>query len=63
VQELKSWVPLQSHAVDLDHGTLPDMTAKALHRLADRISRLEQKLELAPDGRDETEEESWFYQI
>jgi len=53
----------QTHAVDLEHGALPDMTAKALHRLADRISRLEQKLELAPDGRMETEEEAWFYQI
>jgi serine O-acetyltransferase len=31
----------QTHQVDLDHGALPDVTARALKVLADRIGRLE----------------------
>jgi serine O-acetyltransferase len=50
------------HAVDLDHGTLPDMTARALRRLAERIDSLEQKAGVR-DTHVDTEEESWFYQI
>jgi serine O-acetyltransferase len=31
----------QRHLVDLEHGTLPDVTARALQALADRVARLE----------------------
>ncbi len=51
-----------THAVDLEHGALPDMTARALRRLAERIERLE-NLTGGPDAHTESEEESWFYQI
>src|SRR5512142_768048 len=32
------------HSLDLEHGAMPDMTGKALHHLADRLSRLESML-------------------
>jgi serine O-acetyltransferase len=52
----------QSHAVDLEHGALPDMTAKALRGLADRIARLEKQAG-AGEGHIYSEEEDWFFQI
>ena len=44
----------QRHQVDLDHGALPDVTARALKMLADRVARLERGPGAAP-GRDEDE--------
>ena len=53
----------QVHAVDLEHGALPDMTASALRRLAKRIELLEKKSEIETGTSAETEEENWYYQI
>ncbi len=53
----------QVHAVDLEHGALPDMTASALRRLAKRIELLEKKSDIQSGTPAETEEENWFYQI
>jgi len=49
------------HSLDLEHGSMPDMTGKALHHLADRISRMESVLAIPdiPSAR----EEIWFYSI
>lgn len=49
------------HSLDLEHGAMPDMTGKALHHLADRISRLESMLAIPviPSAQEET----WFYTI
>jgi serine O-acetyltransferase len=49
------------HSLDLEHGTLPDMTGRALHHLADRIARLENLVAL-PDS-PVAQEETWFYSI
>lgn len=51
------------HTVDLEHGKLPDMTAQALRRLAQRIDRLESRVGVPSNGHVETEEEMWYYQI
>ena len=51
------------HAVDLEHGALPDVTAQALRRLAARIDRLEKQTGAPADSHVDTDEESWFYQI
>ncbi len=54
------------HQVDLEHGALPDVTARALRGLADRMARLEERAGLAaPDARsaEEAEENAWYYQI
>ncbi len=51
-----------THAVDLEHGALPDVTARALRRLAERIERLEKQTGTR-DTHIDSEEESWFYQI
>jgi serine O-acetyltransferase len=40
-----------THAVDLDHGTLPDITARALRRIAARIERLEKRAGVPVDTR------------
>src|SRR5512136_2303298 len=32
-----------THAVDLEHGAMPDLTARALRRLSERIERLERQ--------------------
>lgn len=50
-----------THSLDLEHGSMPDMTGKALHHLADRISRLEGMLAIpiVPSAQEET----WFYSI
>jgi len=53
----------QTHAVDLEHGQLPDVTARALRRMAERIGRIEKQVGLRPDDHVDTEEESWFYRI
>jgi serine O-acetyltransferase len=52
-----------THAIDLEHGTLPDLTAQALRRLAARIDRVEKQISTPDNGHVETEEESWFYVI
>jgi serine O-acetyltransferase len=52
-----------AHAVDLDHGALPDVTARALKALAERIGRLEKTAGVETKKGAENEEESWFYQI
>ncbi len=49
------------HSLDLEHGSMPDMTGKALHHLADRISRLESML--AIPNIPSVQEETWFYSI
>ena len=49
------------HSLDLEHGSMPDMTGKALHHLADRISRLESML--AIPNIPPVQEEIWFYSI
>jgi serine O-acetyltransferase len=51
------------HVVDLEHGALPDITAKALRRLAFRIERLEKQLGTPAENQAENEDEDWFYQI
>ncbi len=53
----------QAHAVDLEHGALPDVTARALRRLAERIERIELQAGIPPNGHVDTPEEIWFYQI
>jgi serine O-acetyltransferase len=50
-----------AHSLDLEHGTMPDMTARALRHLADRISRLESGMAMPPMAM--VEEETWFYSI
>jgi serine O-acetyltransferase len=52
-----------THAVDLEHGALPDMTASALRRLAKRIDKLEHAAGIPSGALPEIEEENWFYQI
>ena len=53
-----------AHAVDLDHGAIPDVTARALKGLAERIGRLETaagvEVKKGAGGQDDN---SWFYQI
>jgi serine O-acetyltransferase len=52
-----------AHAVDLEHGALPDMTASALRRLAGRIERLEKQLGVPSEPQIKSDEDAWFYQI
>ena len=47
--------------LDLEHGAMPDMTARALHHLADRISKLETMMVLPIPAL--AEEATWFYAI
>jgi serine O-acetyltransferase len=49
------------HSLDLEHGSIPDMTGRALRHLAERISRLESSMALP--GLAAVEEETWFYTI
>ena len=51
-----------AHSLDLEHGTMPDMTGRALRHLADRIAKLETMLTL-PSPTTLVEEETWFYSI
>jgi len=53
----------QSHTVDLEHGALPDVTARALRRLAARVGELEKGAGILGPPEDEVEEDGWFYQI
>jgi serine O-acetyltransferase len=46
--------------IDLEHGSLPDMTGRALRHLADRIQRLENRLGVSEEP---SEEDHWFYEI
>lgn len=50
------------HVVDLEHGALPDMTGRALKRLAERIERLEKHSGILEEKTD-ADEDSWFYRI
>jgi serine O-acetyltransferase len=50
------------HVIDLEHGSLPDMTGRALRHLAERIEKLEKHAGL-PAEKPAADEESWFYQI
>jgi serine O-acetyltransferase len=52
-----------AHAVDLEHGALPDVTASALRRLAGRLERLERQAGIQPEEHSPSIEENWFYQI
>jgi len=52
-----------SHVVDLEHGALPDMTARALRRLSERINRLEKQAGIRPAADGDAEETAWYYQI
>jgi len=53
----------RAHPIDLEHGALPDVTARALRGLAERLEKLEERAGLPPAPRAPAEEESWFYQI
>jgi len=55
----------QTHAVDLEHGALPDLTARALRHLAERIERIEKQTGVPPvhASGPASEEDSWYYQI
>jgi serine O-acetyltransferase len=50
-----------SYSLDLEHGAMPDMTGRALHHLADRISKIETMMALPSPA--PAEEETWFYAI
>ena len=53
-----------ARAVDLEHGTLPDMTGRALRHLAERIDRLERHAGLEQAQKTAGEDENhWFYEI
>jgi hypothetical protein len=52
-----------THSVDLEHGAMPDLTARALRRLSERIERLEKKSNITPEESSSNDEDSWFYQI
>jgi serine O-acetyltransferase len=49
------------HSFDLEHASIPDMTGRALHHLAERIALLEKKLAIPPVP--STQEDTWFYSI
>jgi serine O-acetyltransferase len=49
------------HSLDLEHASMPDMTGRALHHLAERIAQIEKKLDLP--GIAALPEEIWFYSI
>jgi len=52
-----------AHTVDLEHGALPDVTARALRRLSVRLEELERRAGVPAVPGDEVEEDSWFYEI
>lgn len=45
-----------AHPVDLEHGALPDVTARALERMASRLRAVEERIGLTPET-DESEED------
>ncbi len=53
----------RSHTVDLEHGALPDVTARALRRMSERIESLESKAGIVPRPADDQDDEDWFYEI
>jgi len=48
----------QTHSVDLEHGAMPDLTARALRRLSERIERLEKQSNIPPDHTPDNEDQS-----
>jgi serine O-acetyltransferase len=48
----------QIHSVDLEHGAMPDLTARALRRLSERIERLEKQSNIPPDHTPDNEDQS-----
>ena len=52
-----------AHAVDLEHGALPDVAAGVLRRMAERLDRLERTTGLPSPAPRDPDEEAWFYQI
>jgi serine O-acetyltransferase len=55
--------PGQGHLVDLEHGALPDVTARALKALAERLASLEARAGLPSPAVEGTDDETWFFQI
>jgi serine O-acetyltransferase len=55
--------PRPAHAVDLEHGALPDVAAGVLRRMAERLDRLERTTGLPSPSPRDPDEEAWFYQI
>jgi serine O-acetyltransferase len=55
--------PGHGHLVDLEHGALPDVTARALKGLAERLALLEKHAGLPPAAADAVDDETWFFQI
>jgi serine O-acetyltransferase len=53
----------QTHSVDLEHGAMPDLTARSLRRLSERIERLEKQTNLAAEQSSNNEDDLWFFQI
>jgi serine O-acetyltransferase len=53
----------QSHAVDLEHGKLPDVTDRALRALLARVEELESRSGIVRPKIQESSGETWFYQI
>ncbi len=51
-----------AHDIDLEHGALPDLTARALRHLSERIAGVEAMMGF-PSGAKFAEEKIWFYQI
>ena len=52
-----------AHTVDLEHGAIPDVTARALKGLAERIGRLEGSAGVDTGHGRPRDEDSWFYEI
>jgi serine O-acetyltransferase len=52
-----------AHAVDLEHGAMPDLTARALRRISERLEKLEKQRGSAGDHRTDDDDEAWFYKI
>jgi len=53
----------QTHSIDLEHGAMPDLTARALRRLSERIERLEKQSNPTHANSSDKEDDLWFYQI
>ena len=52
-----------THSVDLEHGAMPDLTARALRRLSERIERLEKQSNIVSADLSSSDDDSWFFQI
>jgi serine O-acetyltransferase len=52
-----------AHSIDLEHGAMPDLTARALHRMSERIERLERQSGAPAGPSPDDQEDAWFYQI